>query len=117
MAEFKLNKKGRRDSGRRDSSKGSRNRSGSKFNSKQRFSREGRMPDCDAVCASCGIDCKVPFKPTENKPVYCNDCFSNDKKNDSRRSSEKNIVTSEQFQQLDAKLDKILKILERLKNK
>ena len=26
-------------------------------------------------CASCGIEAKVPFKPREDKPVYCNDCF------------------------------------------
>lgn len=30
-----------------------------------------------AVCASCGKEAKVPFKPTEGRPVYCSDCFSN----------------------------------------
>lgn len=30
----------------------------------------------DAVCASCGKPCRVPFKPTEGRPVYCSDCFS-----------------------------------------
>ncbi len=30
----------------------------------------------DAVCADCGVDCKVPFKPTEDRPVYCSDCFA-----------------------------------------
>lgn len=30
----------------------------------------------DAVCASCGKPCKVPFQPTEGRPVYCSDCFS-----------------------------------------
>jgi CxxC-x17-CxxC domain-containing protein len=29
----------------------------------------------DAVCAECGADCKVPFKPTGDRPVYCSDCF------------------------------------------
>lgn len=29
----------------------------------------------DAVCAECGKPCKVPFKPTEGRPVYCSDCF------------------------------------------
>lgn len=28
-----------------------------------------------AVCADCGNECEVPFKPTEGKPVYCKDCF------------------------------------------
>jgi len=55
----------------------------------------GRCPDCraqrraqggrrgssgpremfDAVCASCGKTCQVPFQPTGEKPVYCSDCF------------------------------------------
>lgn len=29
----------------------------------------------DAVCAACGKPCKVPFKPTEGRPVYCSECF------------------------------------------
>lgn len=28
-----------------------------------------------AVCSQCGKDCEVPFRPTGDKPVYCNDCF------------------------------------------
>lgn len=28
-----------------------------------------------AVCAECGQECEVPFKPTEGKPVYCRDCY------------------------------------------
>jgi len=30
----------------------------------------------DATCTECGAECKVPFKPTEGKPVYCRECFS-----------------------------------------
>ena len=30
----------------------------------------------DAVCASCGAECKVPFQPREDRPVYCSDCFA-----------------------------------------
>ena len=30
----------------------------------------------DAVCASCGKNCKVPFQPRDDRPVYCSDCFS-----------------------------------------
>lgn len=29
----------------------------------------------DAVCAKCGAQCQVPFKPRGDKPVYCSDCF------------------------------------------
>ncbi|MDD4127658.1 MAG: DNA-directed RNA polymerase [Methanomicrobium sp.] len=28
-----------------------------------------------AVCADCGKECEVPFKPTEGRPVYCRDCL------------------------------------------
>ena len=28
-----------------------------------------------AVCAKCGKECEVPFKPIEGKPVYCRDCY------------------------------------------
>ena len=34
----------------------------------------------DATCTKCGKACQVPFKPTEGKPVYCNDCFVRPKK-------------------------------------
>lgn len=30
----------------------------------------------DAICAKCGKPCKVPFKPTGDRPVYCSECFS-----------------------------------------
>jgi CxxC-x17-CxxC domain-containing protein len=30
----------------------------------------------DAVCASCGKPCKVPFQPRDDRPVYCSDCFT-----------------------------------------
>jgi CxxC-x17-CxxC domain-containing protein len=29
----------------------------------------------EAVCADCGAQTTVPFKPTEGRPVYCRDCF------------------------------------------
>ncbi len=29
----------------------------------------------NAVCAQCGKDCEVPFRPAGDKPVYCRDCF------------------------------------------
>lgn len=28
-----------------------------------------------ATCSSCGREAKVPFRPTNGKPVYCSDCF------------------------------------------
>lgn len=29
----------------------------------------------DAVCAACGQDTKVPFRPSGNRDVFCSDCF------------------------------------------
>jgi CxxC-x17-CxxC domain-containing protein len=29
----------------------------------------------DAVCSQCGNKCQVPFKPREDRPVLCRDCF------------------------------------------
>ena len=42
-------------------------------------SRERQM--FDAVCASCGKACKVPFQPREDRPVYCSECFAKMKEN------------------------------------
>lgn len=32
-------------------------------------------------CASCGANAKVPFKPSNDRPVYCSDCFARMKDN------------------------------------
>ncbi len=29
-----------------------------------------------AVCAQCGKDTEVPFRPSGDRPVYCSECFS-----------------------------------------
>ncbi len=42
---------------------------------KQNSSRGGDRQMYDAVCASCGAPCKVPFQPRTDRPVYCSDCF------------------------------------------
>ena len=28
------------------------------------------------VCAECGVETTVPFRPRGDRPVYCSDCFS-----------------------------------------
>lgn len=30
----------------------------------------------EVVCASCGVTTQVPFKPRNDRPVYCRDCFN-----------------------------------------
>ena len=29
----------------------------------------------DVICSKCGKQTQVPFKPTNNRPVYCSDCY------------------------------------------
>ena len=29
-----------------------------------------------ATCASCGGEARVPFKPHDDRPVYCSECFA-----------------------------------------
>ena len=51
-------------------------------NKKTRFNGDGpsRTREMyEAVCAECGSQTKVPFKPHLEKPVYCSDCFANRK--------------------------------------
>lgn len=93
-----------------------------------------------ATCSGCGKECQVPFKPNGKKPVFCSACFIREEKTgdrgergerseggssfyekksayqsrpharpDSRPSL--NGITSEQFKQLNAKLDAIMNML------
>jgi len=71
-----------------------------------------------AVCSNCGKECEVPFNPTGSKPVYCSDCFrkiggkernSAGARFDSRRGQDSYSV---QFEAINAKLDKILNLLQ-----
>jgi len=36
----------------------------------------GRREMFPAVCAECGAETMVPFKPSGDRPVYCRDCFA-----------------------------------------
>ncbi|MBV9120821.1 MAG: zinc-ribbon domain containing protein [Chloroflexi bacterium] len=40
-------------------------------------SREREM--VDVTCSSCGKETQVPFTPTAGRPVYCSDCFSQER--------------------------------------
>jgi len=102
--------------------------------------RDGGRPQMHKVtCDECGNHCEVPFQPTNGKPIYCSDCFQtkdgnnnsrdsrgrenreyrrrdsqprfNDKKSYQEDSHKKTENYKEQFEQLNSKLDRILKIL------
>ena len=47
-----------------------------------RNSRENVRQDTTVTCADCGDQCTVPFVPRSNKPVYCSDCFRENKPDD-----------------------------------
>lgn len=36
----------------------------------------GPRPQVEITCANCGQKATVPFKPVQNKPVYCNECYA-----------------------------------------
>lgn len=38
-----------------------------------------------AVCDECHKSCEVPFRPSSDKPVYCNDCFGGKRGNEAPR--------------------------------
>jgi len=115
--------------------------------SEGRFDRRGSGPRRaplemhEVVCDKCGKTCEVPFKPTNNKPVYCRECFkqndSSEPRGESRsrpddfsprerpiRSRSSNTfapkpgeldhntnVSQEELDKLNEKLDKIMKAL------
>ncbi len=49
-----------------------------------RYSRDDRGESTTVTCADCGTQCTVPFVPRTDKPVYCSDCFRQNKPQDSR---------------------------------
>lgn len=42
----------------------------------QRRGGRGARQMYETVCAECGGTARVPFKPTNDKPVYCKECYS-----------------------------------------
>jgi CxxC-x17-CxxC domain-containing protein len=43
-----------------------------------------------AICAKCGNECQVPFKPTGEKPVFCSNCFEKKGPAEPRRYNDRN---------------------------
>jgi CxxC-x17-CxxC domain-containing protein len=51
------------------------------------YSSGGQREMHTAVCASCGKDAQVPFVPRGDKPVYCSDCFQQQRQSSGRSSN------------------------------
>ena len=66
-----------------------------------------------AICDDCGKECKVPFKPSTDKPIYCSSCF--EKRGNSHEGESKkgnSFGNSEQLDLIISKLDQIILALE-----
>ncbi|MDP2750508.1 MAG: hypothetical protein Q8O89_06780 [Nanoarchaeota archaeon] len=59
------------------------------------------------ICDKCGTSCEVPFKPTSGKPIFCSDCFRKSEKAESRKDDS----LKEDIDQINIKLDKILRAM------
>jgi CxxC-x17-CxxC domain-containing protein len=49
--------------------------------------RSGSSEQYEAICATCGQPTTVPFIPREDRPVYCSDCFQEQRASRAPRSS------------------------------
>jgi len=106
-------------------------RGGSRFGG-SRPSDRGPVTMHQAICSTCGKECEVPFRPTGDKPIYCNDCFSANRGGDrvprrdfsSRPSSRpsfsghsgSNDEVKKQLEFLGIKIDRLTKVVEGLVN-
>jgi len=128
--------------GNRGGNRGGFNRGGGRpsFGGGRGFDRGGRdggrTEMFSTVCSACKKTCEVPFKPSGDKPVYCNDCFRSNKdsapagnfsRRDDRGSSDrfprkdfapkadfaprKTEDFKNQFDAINMKLDKLIEIL------
>lgn len=63
-----------------------------------------------AVCDKCGASCEVPFRPSGDKPIFCNNCFDRKGGRDDRprQGTDSCQDLKRQLDNIDAKLDKIL---------
>ncbi len=78
----------------------------------------------DTVCSECGKNCRVPFRPNGDKPVFCDSCFN--QRGGGREAgrvagaagsimrSPENFSANDiktQLAMLNIKLDKVIKLL------
>ena len=81
-----------------------------------------------AVCDQCGKNCEVPFRPSGDKPVYCNDCFGGKKDSGDSRGGDRydqksfaskapmnsgsNDEVKKQLVMLNEKMERLIKAVE-----
>ncbi len=64
---------------RNNDSRGGGGRFGRRDNRGPRRDFSGPREMHKATCSECGTECEVPFKPTEGRSVFCNECFAKNK--------------------------------------
>jgi len=62
-----------------------------------------------ATCDECGSKCEVPFRPSGDKPIFCEKCFGGKRGSSSSRGGSDQY--EKQFEMVNTKLDKILKMI------
>ncbi len=85
----------------------------------RKFSKSPRRDDFGpkrmfpAVCSECGRDCEVPFRPSSDKPVLCDECFGQSGRRSERRPRQggDNNQLAAQLQAISEKLDRVLQSL------
>lgn len=59
-----------------------------------------------ATCSKCGKSCMVPFRPTGNRPIFCNECFKTEGASLPRRTDDRGPQMNTDRQMFDAICDK-----------
>jgi len=103
---------------------------GKGFGKKSFGGRDGGKPAMhSAVCDKCKSECEVPFKPSDDRPVYCSNCFKKPEGDDRGKFGKKDFGrgsnrgstfggsgNADQFKKqldsLNTKLDRIIKLLD-----
>lgn len=67
-----------------------------------------------ATCNECGASFELPFRPKSERPVFCNNCFWNNKDEYKRKGGfgKNNVDHEKEYDQINRKLDKIMKLYE-----
>lgn len=96
-----------RSNNRRDSGDRRGRNSGRSSYGDRRGNRDSRrrVEKTRVKCSSCGTDCEVPFVPTSNKPIYCDECFMK------KGAATANKISENDLDIINEKLNKIMKAL------
>lgn len=109
---------------------GSNRSGGSRFGGGRPGADRGPVTMHKAICSDCGNSCEVPFRPTGDKPIFCNDCFGAKRGGDTPRESARagsfngdrfsrkefgrDNEVKKQLEFLGLKIDRLAKVVENL---